>query len=33
MMPRTETTLAAQLLQGTRLRQAVLKQAFEGRLV
>ena len=29
----TETTLDAQLLQSTRLRQAVLKRAFEGRLV
>ncbi len=28
-----ETTLDAQLLQSTRLRQAVLKRAFEGRLV
>ena len=27
------TTLDAQLLQSTRLRQAVLKRAFEGRLV
>jgi type I restriction enzyme S subunit len=29
----TEATLDAQLLQGARLRQAVLKRAFEGRLV
>jgi type I restriction enzyme S subunit len=29
----TETTLDAQLLQAGRLRQAVLKRAFEGRLV
>jgi type I restriction enzyme, S subunit len=29
----TEATLDAQLLQSTRLRQAVLKRAFEGRLV
>ena len=28
-----ETTLDAQLLQSTRLRQTVLKRAFEGRLV
>lgn len=28
-----ETTLDAQLLQSTRLRQAVLKRAFEGRLI
>jgi len=28
-----ETTLDAELLQSTRLRQAVLKRAFEGRLV
>jgi type I restriction enzyme S subunit len=28
-----EATLDAQLLQSTRLRQAVLKRAFEGRLV
>jgi hypothetical protein len=27
------TTLDAQLLQAVRLRQAVLKRAFEGRLV
>lgn len=29
----TDATLDAQLLQATRLRQAVLKRAFEGRLV
>ena len=29
----TDSTLDAQLLQATRLRQAVLKRAFEGRLV
>lgn len=29
----TEATLDAQLLESTRLRQAVLKRAFEGRLV
>jgi len=28
-----ETTLDAQLSQSTRLRQSVLKRAFEGRLV
>jgi hypothetical protein len=28
-----ETTLDAQLAQSTRLRQSVLKRAFEGRLV
>lgn len=32
-MTETNATLDAQLLQSTRLRQAVLKRAFEGRLV
>ena len=33
VMRETETTLDAQLQQAVRLRQAVLKRAFEGRLV
>lgn len=33
VLAETETTLDAQLEQSTRLRQAVLKRAFEGRLV
>ena len=33
VLAETETTLDAQLAQSTRLRQAVLKRAFEGRLV
>lgn len=32
MIEQTETTLDAQLQQAVRLRQVVMKRAFEGRL-